>query len=95
MGAGCANLRAAAGRPFLLAKDGGSERWREGGYVEELRLALVSTPRSGNAWVSRVVAQAFELDLLRFHNYLEAGPIPDRCVLQIHWYREPIPAVLV
>lgn len=34
-------------------------------------------------------SQAFELDLLRFHNYLEAGPIPDRCVLQIHWYREP------
>jgi len=50
--------------------DGGKEA-----MSKELRLALVSTPRSGNAWVSRVVAQAFELDLLRFHNYLEAGPI--------------------
>ena len=55
-----------------------------------MRIAIVSTPRSGNTWLRLVLANALGLDEIAVHNYLEViEPLPDRCVLQLHWYREP------
>lgn len=55
-----------------------------------MRIALVSTPRSGNTWVRSVLSDLLELESIALHNYLEAPPsLPERCILQIHWYREP------
>jgi hypothetical protein len=30
-----------------------------------------------------------ELQQIAVHNYLELGNIPHRCIVQLHWYREP------
>jgi hypothetical protein len=55
-----------------------------------LRIAIVSIPRSGNTWLRLVLANALDLVEIAVHNYLEVSePLPDRCVLQLHWYREP------
>lgn len=55
-----------------------------------LRVAIISSPRSGNTWVRSVLAQTLKTQELAFHNYLEApAELPKRCFLQIHWYREP------
>lgn len=54
----------------------------------ELRLAVISTPRSGNTWVREVLAAVYELEQMPAH-YPEQfpwGSLPRRCVLQIHWY---------
>jgi hypothetical protein len=54
------------------------------------RVAIVSSPRSGNSWVRCVLAGVLELDQIFVHNYFEAPLIlPDNCILQLHWYREP------
>ncbi len=53
------------------------------------RLAIVSSPRSGNSWTRSVIAQGLQLEELAVHDYADLREIPDRCALQIHWYREP------
>jgi Sulfotransferase domain len=55
----------------------------------QLRIALVSTPRSGNTWFRRLMATAFMIDELAVHNPkdLDWKQLPDRFVLQCHWHR--------
>jgi sulfotransferase family protein len=54
-----------------------------------VRVAIVSSPRSGNSWLSALLRDAMELRALAIHNYLDVETLPERCVLQLHWYREP------
>lgn len=55
-----------------------------------MRIAVISTPRSGNTWVRGVLRDALDLQELAVHNYLDLPPVlPERAILQIHWYREP------
>lgn len=56
--------------------------------IDRLRVAVVSTPRSGNTWVRSVLGEILELEQIAVHNYAEIGKIPDRCIVQLHWYRE-------
>jgi hypothetical protein len=57
---------------------------------QRLRLAIISSPRSGNSWLRMVIAGAVQLHEIAIHNYLDApAELPARCLLQIHWYREP------
>ncbi|WP_158554710.1 sulfotransferase domain-containing protein [Methylovirgula sp. 4M-Z18] len=56
----------------------------------KLRIAIVSSPRCGNTWIRSTLSAAMNLVELSAHNYLDiAQPLPDRCILQVHWYREP------
>ncbi len=55
-----------------------------------MRIALISTPRSGNTWVRASLATSLGLRELAVHNYLDLpAELPEKCVIQIHWYREP------
>lgn len=54
-----------------------------------MRIAIVGSPRSGNSWVRSVIRDGLNLKEIAVHNYIEISSIPDFCVLQIHWYREP------
>lgn len=54
-----------------------------------MRLAIISSPRSGNTWLRRVLADGLKLHEIAVHNFLDIQEVPDRCILQIHWYREP------
>jgi hypothetical protein len=54
------------------------------------RLAIVSSPRSGNTWVRFVLADALELEHIGINNYVDAPEsLPNNFILQLHWYREP------
>lgn len=53
------------------------------------RIAIVSSPRSGNTWLRCVLRDAFSLPEVAVHNYMDARTLPQQCVLQVHWYREP------
>lgn len=57
-----------------------------------LRIAIVSTPRSGNTWVRMLVAGAYRLPPhTAAHELSDADwlALPPECALQIHWRREP------
>jgi len=54
-----------------------------------MRIAIVSSPRSGNSWLRGILGDSFELQHIAVHNYLDADNIPQRCVFQLHWYHEP------
>ena len=55
-----------------------------------MRIAIVSTPRSGSTWVRGVLRDALALPELAVHNYRDLPSVlPDQAVLQLHWYREP------
>jgi hypothetical protein len=55
-----------------------------------LRIAIVSSPRSGNTWVRMVLARALDLEEIAVHNWADLpSTLPENCILQIHWYREP------
>ncbi len=57
--------------------------------MASLRVAVISTPRCGNTWVRSVLGNILKLEQLAVHNYAELKAIPDRAILQLHWYREP------
>jgi hypothetical protein len=54
-----------------------------------LRLAVISTPRSGNTWIRRILAQTFCLDQVAVHTPedVDWDTLPSRCILQLHWHR--------
>jgi hypothetical protein len=54
-----------------------------------LRVAIVSTPRSGNTWLRSLLADAYELPEVAIHNPADVdwNTLPADCVLQIHWHR--------
>lgn len=55
-----------------------------------MRIAIVSTPRSGNTWVRGVLRDALALPEFAVHNYRDLPPVlPAQTILQLHWYREP------
>jgi hypothetical protein len=57
--------------------------------MSTLRIAIISSPRSGNTWVRSVLGDILGLQQIAVHNYIELESIPDRCIVQLHWYREP------
>ena len=57
--------------------------------MNALRIAVISSPRSGNTWVRSVLGDILRLQQFAVHNYIELENIPDRCIVQLHWYREP------
>jgi hypothetical protein len=56
-----------------------------------LRLAILSTPRSGNTWVRESLAALYDLEQISGHlpNQIDWENLPRRCVIQIHWYPWP------
>ncbi|MBX9789749.1 MAG: hypothetical protein K2Y37_12600 [Pirellulales bacterium] len=52
-----------------------------------VRLAVISTPRSGNTWFRLLLHSAFGLEERGVHNPsdLEWSRLPERFVLQLHW----------
>ena len=54
---------------------------------DSVRIALVSTPRSGNTWLKRILAQVLHLAKLAVHRPgdLDWQALPDRVIVQIHW----------
>ena len=57
--------------------------------MNSLRIAVIGTPRCGNTWVRSVLGDILKLEQLAVHNYTELQSIPDRAIVQLHWYREP------
>jgi hypothetical protein len=57
--------------------------------MSSLRVAVIGTPRCGNTWVRSVLGDILKLEQLAVHNYTELESIPDRAIVQLHWYREP------
>jgi hypothetical protein len=61
------------------------------------RVAIVSTPRSGNTWLRGLLGRAFALQERAYHrpDDIEWDSLPDRFVMQIHWRRvEPFVSLL-
>jgi hypothetical protein len=55
------------------------------------RIAVISTPRSGNTWVREMLARLSGLPQLAVHSLADNDwpRLPARCVLQLHWRRDP------
>lgn len=53
------------------------------------RVAIVSTPRSGNTWLWHLLTALYDVPGLAVHSPLEVAwdALPESCVLQIHWPR--------
>lgn len=58
---------------------------------DAVRVAVVSTPRSGNTWVRLLLAATYRVPELAVHELSAADwdALPAECVLQIHWQRTP------
>ncbi len=52
-----------------------------------LRIAVISTPRSGNTWMRAMLAELYDLESIGLHSAAEIdwANLPRRCVIQIHW----------
>lgn len=52
-----------------------------------MRIALISTPRSGNTWLRRLISNLYDIDSIAEHNPEDVNweALPERCILQIHW----------
>ncbi len=55
--------------------------------VKPIRVSVISSPRSGNTWLRRVLASAFNLVEAAYHTPEEIpwSELPPACALQIHW----------
>lgn len=53
------------------------------------RLALISTPRSGNTWLRLLLGDLYALEHFAVHSPddLVWDALPKRCILQLHWSR--------
>jgi hypothetical protein len=59
--------------------------------TKRTRIAVIGSPRSGNTWVRMVIARELSAPQMVVNNWKELPrPLPPRCTLQIHWYREPL-----
>lgn len=56
-----------------------------------MRIAIVSTPRSGNMWLRRLLVAAYGLEERSAHapGEVDWSALPEQCVLQLHWRRSP------
>jgi hypothetical protein len=54
-----------------------------------MRLALISTPRSGNTWLRHMLAGLYGLNQYAVHDPsdLDWPRLPDDCIVQLHWRR--------
>ncbi len=61
-----------------------------------LRLALMSTPRSGNTWLRGMLASTLDLQELAVHDpyALDWGGLPPRVIVHLHWLRDEALAAL-
>jgi hypothetical protein len=52
------------------------------------RLAIVSTPRSGNTWFRYILAKLYQLDHFAVHtpDALDWPALPENCIVQLHWH---------
>lgn len=57
----------------------------------ELRLAVISTPRSGNTWTRLLLESLYGLESIGAHfpDWIDWANLPRRSVIQIHWDPEP------
>ncbi|MEG5041472.1 MULTISPECIES: tetratricopeptide repeat protein [unclassified Microcoleus] len=55
--------------------------------LDNLRLAIVSTPRSGNTWLRKLLASMYDLPQIAVHTPSEIAwqSLPPKVILQIHW----------
>src|SRR6185295_14663912 len=55
--------------------------------MDTMRIAVVSTPRSGNSWLRRMLAESLQLEENAVHRPEDVDwpELPERAVLQIHW----------
>jgi Sulfotransferase domain len=68
----------------------GFVRALENKLLRTTRIAVVSSPRSGNTWVRSVLARVLAVPEMVVIDWKELPvAIPHRCLVQIHWYREP------
>jgi hypothetical protein len=53
-----------------------------------MRLAIISTPRSGNTWFRYILARLYQLDQFAVHtpDALDWPALPENCVVQLHWH---------
>lgn len=60
-------------------------------YDRPLRLAVISTPRSGNNWLQHLLSTAYDLPRLSPDTLPQVAwsSLPQRCVLILHWPRAP------
>jgi hypothetical protein len=56
-----------------------------------MRVAIVSTPRSGNTWLRHLLARVYGATERAFHSPAEIpwADLPDACILQLHWSPTP------
>jgi len=56
-----------------------------------LRLAVISSPRSGNTWLRQMIAALYGLEQMQVHfpDHIPWENLPRRCIVQIHWDPEP------
>lgn len=52
-----------------------------------LRIAIISTPRSGNTWLRKLLASMYELPQIAAHTPIEVPwqSLPEKIILQLHW----------
>ena len=65
--------------------------------AEPLRVVIISTPRSGNTWLRRLLAKSLGLNdrAVHHHKEIDWAKLPARCLFQIHWRRiEPFVSLL-
>ena len=61
------------------------------GSTGRLRLAVISSPRTGNTWTRNLLSALFGLEEFAVNNpdAIDWGRLPERAVIQIHWSPEP------
>ncbi len=70
---------------------------KDGSIPHPFRIAVVSTPRSGNTWFRRLVATTYAIEEWEVHSPDEVdwARLSSRCILQLHWHRvEPFTSLL-
>jgi hypothetical protein len=55
------------------------------------RIVIVSSPRSGNTWLNRMLSQVWDVPVFAVHRPtdLDWENLPERCVIQLHWTPSP------
>ena len=61
------------------------------GGPDRLRLAVISSPRTGNTWMRTLLSATYGLEQFAVHApwALDWEGLPERAVVQIHWLPEP------
>lgn len=56
-----------------------------------MRVAIISTPRSGNTWLLHLLSKMYQAATLTVHTPLEVDweNLAPACIMQLHWHPEP------